>query len=295
MCCGLPSRRVSLSSSGKPQHTAHRAAHCRRRSPRQAFGRAGPPGRSVGKIHRTAGRIVHTTCVQPVEVGSSARPFDNGSRAACTRARQPRGGAPRPARRQLVLRLAGTDTPTLPPSSPYVRRAISDVFPLLERVRNGRHRRDKRHELEATSPTGSGLRSGRLPAPRFPVPRTSGPCCRGTKTAPATVITERGERAHVLGVVVVVSTETLARVIRPTDSTHQPGKPIFSGRYHRRFFAARRARGRDQRAIPRRPVFISRPTYVRPRGCWPRWSQALRIRPLQRGGTTESTTGPLHM
>ena len=91
----------------------------------------------------------------------------------------------------------------------------------------------------------------------------------------------------------VVSTETLARVIRPTDSTHQPGKPIFSGRYHRRFFGARRARGRDQRAIPRQPVFIGRPTYVRPRGCWPRWSQALRIRPLQRGGTTESTTGPL--
>ena len=96
-------------------------------------------------------------------------------------------------------------------------------------------------------------------------------------------------------VVVVVYTETLARVIRPTVSTHQPGKPIFSGRYHRRFFGARRARGRDQRAIPRQPVFIGRPTYVRPRGCWPRWSQALRIRPLQRGGTTESTTGPLHM
>ena len=96
-------------------------------------------------------------------------------------------------------------------------------------------------------------------------------------------------------VVVVVYTETLARVVRPTDSTHQPGKPIFSGRYHRRFFGARRARGRDQRAIPRQPVFIGRPTYVRPRGCWPRWSQALRIRPLQRGGTTESTTGPLHM
>ena len=88
--------------------------------------------------------------------------------------------------------------------------------------------------------------------------------------------------------IVVVYTETLARVIRPTDSTHQPGKPIFSGRYHRRFFAARRARGRDQRAIPRQPVFISRPTYVRPRGCWPRWSQALRIRPLQRGGTRQS-------
>ena len=99
----------------------------------------------------------------------------------------------------------------------------------------------------------------------------------------------------VSGVVVVVYTETLARVIRPTVSTHQPGKPIFSGRYHRRFFGARRARGRDQRAIPRQPVFIGRPTYVRPRGCWPRWSQALRIRPLQRGGTTESTTGPLHM
>ena len=89
-------------------------------------------------------------------------------------------------------------------------------------------------------------------------------------------------------VTVVLSTETLARVIRPTDSTHQPGKPIFSGRYHRRFFAARRARGRDQRAIPRQPVFISRPTYVRPRGCWPHWSQALRIRPLQRGGRRQS-------
>ena len=73
-----------------------------------------------------------------------------------------------------------------------------------------------------------------------------------------------------------------------TDSPHQPGKPIFSGRYHRRFFGARRARGRDQRAIPRQPVFIGRPTYVRPRGCWPRWSQALRIRPLQRGGTRQS-------
>ena len=38
-------------------------------------------------------------------------------------------------------------------------------------------------------------------------------------------------------VVVVVYTETLACVVRPTDSTHQPGKPIFSGRYHRRFLA----------------------------------------------------------
>ena len=43
--------------------------------------------------------------------------------------------------------------------------------------------------------------------------------------------------------VVVVYTETLARVIRPTDSTHQPGKPIVSGRYHRQFFGVRQVRG----------------------------------------------------
>ena len=66
---------------------------------------------------------------------------------------------------------------------------------------------------------------------------------------------------------VVVYTETLACVVRPTDSTHQPGKPIFSGRYHRRFFGARQVRCRDQRAIPRQPIFIGHPTYVRPRGC----------------------------
>ena len=68
-------------------------------------------------------------------------------------------------------------------------------------------------------------------------------------------------------VVLVVYSETLAGVVRPTDSTHQPGKPIFSGRYHRRFFGARQVRGRDQRAIPRQPIFIGHPTYVRPRGC----------------------------
>ena len=72
---------------------------------------------------------------------------------------------------------------------------------------------------------------------------------------------------HFTVVVVVVYTETLACVVRPTDSTHQPGKPIFSGRYHRRFFGARQVRGRDQRAIPRQPIFIGHPTYVRPRGC----------------------------
>ena len=37
-----------------------------------------------------------------------------------------------------------------------------------------------------------------------------------------------GRRTSVVVVVVVVYTETLARVVRPTDShtTHQPGKPI---------------------------------------------------------------------
>ena len=53
-------------------------------------------------------------------------------------------------------------TSTLPPSSPHVRRAISDVFPLLERVRNGRHRRNKRHEQQPRRPFSA--RSGRSPA-----------------------------------------------------------------------------------------------------------------------------------
>ena len=112
--------------------------------------------------------------------------------AACLAARrgvlsehacQPRGGAPRRSRRQLVLRLTGADTPTLPPSSPYVRRAISDVFPLLERVRNGRHRRDKRHELEATSPRRFG------PLERAVIARS---LLQGHLRA--TVITEREEK-----------------------------------------------------------------------------------------------------
>lgn len=66
-------RRVSLSGSGQPQHAAHRAAH--RSSPRQPdFGGAGPSRSSVGKIHLTALRIVHTARLQLFEVGSRACP-----------------------------------------------------------------------------------------------------------------------------------------------------------------------------------------------------------------------------